>query len=225
MICRARALMLAIATTAFSLAYTEAPSRDCQAVGKYLKILKSIGKEHATEVRRWARGESRKQRELDRLTSVMAQIKCNSSRISPSVRLHCRGLRIKADRISGEIGFYGRQAKFHQRWVERYDNKVTDYVEDNLVCFASICTTDFRRIPNQAIAGNNLYSLSNLSVNQCKAKCLADSRCMSFDYGRRIRLCVISDKDSSDVANQKARWARPAGRSDWPYDYYQRSCR
>lgn len=226
MICRARALMLAVATTAFSLAYTEAPSRDCQAVGAQIKRLKSKVERLGDEIRRLDAVQARRWFEQFRLLDAVARSECDSSPFSPAIRLHCRGLRNMVNRNYHEIRRRRATIDAHRRQWEVDDNRLTRLVEDNLVCRGSIgCTTDFRHIPNQAIAGNNLYSLSNLSVNQCKAKCRANPRCMSFDYGKRTGLCVISDKDSGDVKKGGARWARPAGRSDWPYDYYERRCR
>lgn len=83
----------------------------------------------------------------------------------------------------------------------------------------------FQHTPNQAIAGANIGTTSGVTVDQCKQLCLDSDRCKSFDYRREQQICFLSDMNGADVAARRAAWARPQGRSDWPTDYYERTCR
>ncbi|XP_041485495.1 plasminogen-like isoform X2 [Lytechinus variegatus] len=74
----------------------------------------------------------------------------------------------------------------------------------------------FDMTPNSAMPGNNIESLSAVSLEECAEKCLTASwPCASFDFARRANRCWLSNKSPSQVAI----------RSDFPenpYDFFAR---
>ncbi|XP_063969637.1 atrial natriuretic peptide-converting enzyme-like isoform X2 [Lytechinus pictus] len=74
----------------------------------------------------------------------------------------------------------------------------------------------FDMTPNSAMPGNNIESLTAVSLEECAEKCLtAPWPCASFDFARRANRCWLSNKSPSQVAI----------RSDFPenpYDFFAR---
>ncbi|XP_025076108.1 tenascin-like [Pomacea canaliculata] len=87
----------------------------------------------------------------------------------------------------------------------------------------STCSTDelqdtFTEYPNTALRGNHLASFDGVSLKYCKDSCLADKRCLTFDFrarGGRCRLHNVTALESSSYESPK----RSKG-----WTHYQRSC-
>lgn len=74
----------------------------------------------------------------------------------------------------------------------------------------------FKKTSNMIIPKMNLDTLYNLSVNECKQKCLDDPRCRSIDYKFTQNKCFTQDVKLEDVSNEKAHKE---------YDHYENICR
>ena len=79
-------------------------------------------------------------------------------------------------------------------------------------------STCFKKTPNTIIEGFNIDSFNDLSLNECKQKCLDDPQCKSIDYKFTKRVCYTQFKDLDDADKSKVKV-----RED--YDHYKNICR
>jgi len=93
------------------------------------------------------------------------------------------------------------------------------------VCYSTPCqrgSTDspssscgnWHHTANAAIYGHNNVHLNDVTIEQCKDSCCANSQCKSFDYYKQSSQCDLSYSSASDVGGLKTNYAGN------PYDHY-----
>jgi hypothetical protein len=77
-----------------------------------------------------------------------------------------------------------------------------------------ISQSTYVHTPNAAISGHNTRTLSNVSVEACKAVCSQESWCKSFDFHKGKAKCDLSNMSAQDVGGLKTNYKGN------PYDHY-----
>jgi hypothetical protein len=96
-----------------------------------------------------------------------------------------------------------------------------DHYELNVVKANNL--TQFNKLSNVAIPGENRKKLYNLTVDECSVLCLTDPDykwCVSFDYHKTKKKCYLSDKRASDKREKDSSDGLKADYKDNPWDHY-----
>ncbi|XP_025097316.1 uncharacterized protein LOC112565776 [Pomacea canaliculata] len=88
----------------------------------------------------------------------------------------------------------------------------------------SSCSTDelqnnFTEYPDSGIGGDHLASSDGVSLQDCKDRCLADKRCLTFDFEANGGLCRLHNVTAFE---SHSHW-HPSTSKGWTH--YQRSCK
>ncbi|XP_025082088.1 tenascin-like isoform X2 [Pomacea canaliculata] len=86
-------------------------------------------------------------------------------------------------------------------------------------CSTSELQSNFTEYPDSALRGNHLASSDGVSVDVCKGRCLADNRCLTFDFKAHGGLCRLHNVTARESPSH---WY-PKTSKGWKH--YQRSCK
>ncbi|XP_025113209.1 tenascin-like isoform X6 [Pomacea canaliculata] len=86
-------------------------------------------------------------------------------------------------------------------------------------CSRGELQSNFTEYPDSALRGNHLASSDRVSVDVCKGRCLADNRCLTFDFKGHGGLCRLHHVTALESSSD---WS-PKTSKGWTH--YQRSCK
>lgn len=91
-------------------------------------------------------------------------------------------------------------------------------LEKKLVTNRAVDQCTFARFPGYMLRRNDNLTVHQLSVNQCKSKCLHEVKwnCASFDYQLESATCYLSSNSRITRPNYFTKQVK--------YDYYEKSC-
>jgi len=132
----------------------------------------------------------------------------------------CKGVSMGVEELVR--GFAGNWERARCAGAKSIDIKYAPDGRITWTCYskgASAVTSQFTRIKNAAISGQNHKNIKNVSRSQCKTKCKEEGTfvCRSFDYSKKSKSCDLSSATKNTAGGLKTDY------SGNPYDHYHRN--